>query len=120
MPFVLPRSREGRKERGNERKKRMERRRVSELTARSPCLYLMAVDRLLFHFVACEYFRRCPDPSDIDSVTARCLPTAKPSFARSKKLFKNPDGAWQKQQCTRDVYISKTTFIKSLIFFYTR
>lgn len=38
MPFVLPRSREGRKERGNEREKRIERRRVSELTAVSVSL----------------------------------------------------------------------------------
>lgn len=53
------------------KKKRIERRRVSELTARrSPCLYLTAVDRLLFHFVACEYLKRCPNPSDIDSVTS--------------------------------------------------
>lgn len=39
MPFVLPRSHEGRKEGGNERKKkRIERRRVSELTAVSVSL----------------------------------------------------------------------------------
>lgn len=40
MPFVLPRSREGRKKRGNERerKKRTKRRRVSELTAVSVSL----------------------------------------------------------------------------------
>lgn len=44
MPFVLPRSREGRKERGNERERKRERktnakrRRVSELTAVSVSL----------------------------------------------------------------------------------
>lgn len=47
----------------------MERRRVSELTAVSVSLS-HGGGPSLFHLVACEYFKRCPDPSDIDSVTS--------------------------------------------------
>lgn len=81
MPFVLPRSREGRIRREETREKKAKRRRVSELTAVFVSLP-MAVDRLLFH-LACEYFKRCPDLSDIDSVTWLLFPTARsPLFAR--------------------------------------
>lgn len=80
MPFVLPRSSGGRKEpcevtregqrwRVRERERVKERGRVGELTAVFASLSHGTVDRLLFHFVTREYFRRCPDPSDIDSVT---------------------------------------------------
>lgn len=78
MPFVLPwRSGRGRKEeqreetseeRRRERKREKVRNREGELTAVSASLSRGAVDRLLFHFMAREYFTRCPDPSDIDSV----------------------------------------------------
>jgi len=47
----------------------MERKKVSELTVVTMSLS-HGGDHLLFHFVACEYFNRCPDSSDIDSVTS--------------------------------------------------
>lgn len=79
MPFVLPRSCGGRKEpcevtregqRWRMREREKKRGRVGELTAVFASLSHGAVDRLLFHFVTREYFRRYPDPSDIDSVTS--------------------------------------------------
>lgn len=71
MLFVLPRSREGRKERESERE---EARRVSKLTAVSVSLSAVAVDRLLFHFVTREYFRRWLNLR-ISIALSRCFPT---------------------------------------------
>lgn len=52
------------------KEKEKKRGRVGELTAVVASLSHGAVDRLLFHFVTREYFRRCQDLSDIDSVTS--------------------------------------------------
>lgn len=72
MSFVLPRSREGRKERERRSEK-------GKLTAVSVSLSAVAVDRLLFHFVTREYFRRWLNLR-ISIALSRCFLTSKTRF----------------------------------------
>lgn len=56
-----------------------------ELTARSPCLYLVAEDPVVFRFTSWsrEYFRRCPGSPVVISI-AVLLFAAAPSVPRRR------------------------------------